>query len=201
MKKVLLSLTALFAFGLANAQEATTSNGGFSQGDVFITGAVGFGSESTGDVKTNTFTFSPKAGYFVSENIAVGLSLAYTSTKDEAPGIDGTEETKTNSFGAGAFGRYYFTPASQFSIFGQLGAGFQSDKTETGDVESKSNGFNVGLAPGVSYFVSEHFAIEATFGILGYNTSKPDADGAESTDEFNFGLNMSDINFGIVYKF
>lgn len=199
MKKVLLSLTALFAFGLANAQEATTSNGGFSQGDLFLTGSVGYGNESTGDVKTNTFTFSPKAGYFVSENIAVGLSLAYTSTKDEAPG---TPETTTNSFGLGAFGRYYFTPASQFSIFGQLGVGMQSDKTEVeGAGEAKSNGFNVGVAPGISYFVSEHFALEATFGILGYNTSKPDADGAESTDEFNFGLNMSDINFGIVYKF
>lgn len=198
MKKVLLSAFAVMAFGAVSAQE-TTTEGGFSQGDIFISGSVGYGSDKTGDAKETTFNVSPKAGYFVTNNIAVGLSVAYTNTKDDT---DGSEVT-TNSFGVGAFGRYYFTPANKFSFFGQLGVGYQTDKTEVEGVdgEFKTNGFNVGVAPGVSYFLSKNIALEATFGILGYNTSKPDADGAESTDSFNIGLDMSDINFGIVYKF
>ncbi len=196
MKKVLLSAIALMAFGAANAQE--TTNGGFAQGDAFISGAVGFGTESTGDFKTNVFTVSPRAAYFLTDNISLGVALGYTSIKEEAPL---TEDVTTSVFEAGVFGRYYFMPSSQFSLFGQLGVGYQTLKEEQGDFEDKSNGFNVGLAPGISYFVSEHFALEATFGILGYNTTKPDADGAESTDTFQFGLNMNDINFGIVYKF
>ena len=64
MKKTFLSLAALFAFGFANAQE-TESTAGFSQGDVFITGSFGFGSEKTGDFKTTEFNVSPSAGYFV----------------------------------------------------------------------------------------------------------------------------------------
>lgn len=188
---------AVMAFGFASAQE-TTTEGGFTQGDIFISGSVGYGTDKTGDAKESTFNFSPKAAYFVTNNIAVGVNLGYTSTKDETS----PQEVKTNSFEAGAFGRYYFTPASKFSIFGQLAAGYVTNKTEVeGQGEYKSNGFNVGVAPGVSYFLSKNFAIEATFGILGYNTSKPDVDGAESTDSFNIGVNMSDINFGLVYKF
>lgn len=201
MKKILLSAVAIMAFGFANAQDTPTK--GFAKGDVFVSGSVGFGSEKTGELKSNVFNISPKAGYFVTENIAVGVKLGYTSGKDTNQVGPGTVEVKTNAFEAGAFGRYYFTPASQFSFFGELSAGFNSSKSEIEGVpgESKSNGFNVGLAPGISYFVSNNIALEATFGLLGYNTNKPDFDGAESTDTFNIGANLSDIRFGIVYKF
>ncbi|WP_300569030.1 outer membrane beta-barrel protein [Flavobacterium sp.] len=197
MKKVLLSAVALFAFGFANAQESTSA-AGFSKGDVFVSGGVGISSTKTGDAKTNGFNFSPKAGYFVTENIAVGLALGFASTKDE-------DDTKDTNFSAGAFGRYYFTPSSQFSVFGQLGVNMNNTKHEEviggTTFEAKANGFDVKLAPGISYFVSDHFAIEATFGALGYETSKPDADGAESTDTFGLNLNLDSINFGLVYKF
>lgn len=199
MKKVLLSLAAVFAFGLANAQE--TESNGFAKGDVFLSGTVGFSSESTGDAKTTGFNIAPSAGYFVNENIAVGLSLGYNSLKNEVPSNPVTSESKYTSFGVGAFGRYYFTPGNSFSLFGQLGVGYESGKLEQNSDESKTDSFNIGVAPGINYFVSEHFALEATFGILGYSTSKPDFDGADSTNSFDFGLNLDNINFGIVYKF
>lgn len=201
MKKILLSAVAVMAFGFANAQESTGTTG-FSEGDVFITGSVGFGSEKTGDAKTNTFNFSPKAGYFVTSNIAVGVQLGYTSGKETVETPGGDLENKDTSLEVGAFGRYYFTPARNFSFFGQLSAGYVSNKVEDeGAAEYKENGVNIALAPGVSYFVSEHIAFEATFGILGYKTLKPDVDGADSTNTFNVGANFSDINFGMVYKF
>lgn len=204
MKKVLLSAIAVMAFGFANAQDVPSV--GFSEGDAFITGSVGFGSEKTGDFKTNIFNIAPKAGYFVTSNIALGVQLGYTSAKDTEPSaIPGGEdvEVKNTSLEIGAFGRYYFTPARNFSFFGQLSVGYVTAKEETtpGDAEFKTNGVNVALAPGISYFVSEHIALEATFGILGYRTNKPDVDDAESTNNFDFGVNFSDINFGIVYKF
>ena len=202
MKKLLLSAVAVMAFGFSNAQE-TTGTTGFSQGDVFITGSVGFGSEKTGDAKTNSFNFSPKAGYFVTSNIAIGLQLGFVSDKDTVETPLGDLENKETSLEIGAFGRYYFTPARNFSFFGQLSAGYITNKVENeGDPEYKENGVNIALAPGVSYFVSEHIAFEATFGILGYKTVKPDVDGdVDSTDTFNVGANFSDINFGIIYKF
>lgn len=205
MKKVILSAAAIVAIAFsAKAQETTEGGAGFKSGDMFISGAIGFGSEKEGDNKVTQFELSPKAAYFVTNNIAVGLQIGFTSRKAEDSNGITTTETKTNTFGAGAFGRYYLTPANRFSFFGQVGLGFTTSKTEydtPGTPEDKDNGFNIGVAPGISYFVSDNLALEATFGILGYNTTKPDFDGAESTDQFNIGLNMSDINFGIVYKF
>ncbi|MFD2914391.1 outer membrane beta-barrel protein [Psychroserpens luteus] len=198
MKK-LLFIAAVAVFGLSNvnAQDEAPAFG-FAEGDIFATGSIAFGSESEGDLKTNSFNFSPKAGYFVSENIAVGVALGVTTSKLEEPGF---EDLKGNMFEAGVFGRYYFTPAKQFSIFGELGANYETSKLEQGPNELKNDGFNIGLAPGISYFVSDCFALEASFGVLNYATNEDDIDGAESTDTFSFGLDLTDINFGIVYKF
>jgi hypothetical protein len=213
MKKLVLSLSALFFLGFANAQDAATSEG-FRQGDTFISGSVGFGSQKTGDVKTSDFNVSPKIGYFVTSNIALGVDLEFSTQKQdmyfEDFGFGGNiYEQKTTAFQAGIFGRYYFTPASKFSVFTQLGVAYATAKVEVAGFEQEVNGFNIEFAPAISYFISDHFALEATFGILSYNTVKPedqtspfgDVSTAPSTDTFNIGLDLSDINFGVVYKF
>lgn len=193
MKKVILSVAAVFAFGFASAQE--TTEGGFSKGDLFISGAVGFGSEKTGDLKTNDFIVAPKAGYFVTNNIAVGLAVGFESSKVDS----GIADAKNNTFTVGAFGRYYFTPASKFSIFGELGVNYNSYDNEF-PTDSKGDGFGVAIAPGVNYFISKNFALEASFGILGFDTTKPDG-GGEKTNSFDFGLDTRDIRLGLIYKF
>lgn len=202
MKKVILSVAALFAFGFANAQDVKESTGGkgFASGDVFISGTVGIHSESEGDVKFNAFTIAPKVGFFVTENIAIGGKLGFTSAKAEAPL---TEDEKYTEFSIGAFGRYYATPASDFSFFAELGADFSNTKSEQAPApDYKTTGFNIGLAPGVSYFISENFALEASIGVLNYNTNKPDNGGnPDSTDTFDLNLNLTDVNVGLVYKF
>lgn len=200
MKKIVLTVAAVFAFGFANAQEETSE--GFKKGDVFISGAVSFGSTKTGDFKTSDFEIAPSAGYFVTDNIALGLAFGYGSSKVDV----GTADATNSTLSVGAFGRYYFTPASKFSIFGQLGVNYMNYdlefNPETGvPGESKGNGFGIGVAPGVSYFLAKNFAIEATFGILSYETLNPDEDGVDSTNGFNFGLDMRDIRLGLVYKF
>lgn len=194
MKKGLF-IAALAVLGLTNVNAQETPNEGFAKGDLFISGAVGFDSQKTGDAKTNGFEIAPKLGYFVSENIAVGVQLGYQSTKSED--ALGEETGDFSTLALGAFGRYYFMPASKFSLFGQLGVDYLSTKDNLND--AKESGFGVAVAPGISYFVSNNFALEATFGILGYSTVEPD--GGESTDSFNIGVDMSNINFGVVYKF
>lgn len=201
MKKVILSVATVLAFGIASAQDADKTSGGkgFANGDLFMTGTVGFSSEKTGDFKTNTFTIAPSAGLFVTNNIAVGLNIGFTSAKEEDP-IDG--DVDTTLFGIGAFGRYYATPANDFSFFGQLGFNYFTGKQEfEGGGELKVDGFEIALRPGISYFVSEHFALEASIGALRYETSEPDTDGAESTDTFELGVDLTEINFGLLYKF
>lgn len=186
MKKIILAAIAVMTFGFANAQTS-----GYSKGDAFISGAFNVGSQKKGDAKANEFTIEPKVGYFVTENIAIGAKLGFGSTK--------IGEDKTNSFTAGAFGRYYFTPASQFSVYGQAGLDFTNSKIKPGDYKENEIGANVGL--GLSYFLSNHFAIEATWLGLGYSVNNNGGHGAEKSNNFNFGTDLRAVSFGVVYKF
>ena len=123
MKKLLI-VGAVALFASMNAQETETV--GFAKGNTFITGAVGFGSEKTGDEKENTFTIAPSAAYFITSNVALGARVGYANTKVE----EGNDEVKTDAFTAGVFGRYYWMPASKFSIFAELGANYGTTSTK-----------------------------------------------------------------------
>ena len=193
---MLVGALALFA---AVKAQVSTSTEGFAQGSTFITGAVGFASESIAEKKTSGFTIAPSVGYFVTPNIAIGAKLGYTSLKNE----EGSYEETTDLLTAGVFGRYYWMPASKFSIFAELGADYRSltEDDNTISNEYKSNGFAIQLAPGMNYFLNNNFALEAKVGVLGYSSDKPDYTGAEATDNFNIGLNLNDITLGLVYKF
>jgi outer membrane protein len=197
MKKVLLSAVALLAFGFANAQEEK-SNGGFSKGDVFVTGAFTFASTNDKDneEKTNSFEIAPQVGYFLTENIAIGGKVGFGSYKMEDAGVD-TEDM--SGLTLGAFGRYYFTPANQFSLFANLGLDYSSMKDKLAD--AKLNGFQAGLGAGMNYFVSSNFSIEAGVAVLGFSSEKSDATGAKGTSSFGFGGDWRAVTFGVNYKF
>ena len=196
MKKVLLSAVALLAFGFANAQEETKGNGGFAKGDVFVSGAFSIGSEKTGDDKSSGFEIEPKVGYFVTENIAIGGKLGFASYKAEDTFGD-TDDL--SALTVGAFGRYYMTPASQFSLFGQLGFDYSSIDDKLADVQENEIGLNLGL--GLSYFVSNNWSIEATWAGLGYTSNDNGGNGAEKTNSFGLGADLRAISFGVNYKF
>ncbi len=196
MKKVLLSAVALLAFGFANAQEETKGNGGFAKGDVFVSGAFSIGSEKTGDDKSSGFEIEPKVGYFVTENIAIGGKLGFASYKAEDAFGD-TDDLSAVT--VGAFGRYYMTPASQFSLFGQLGFDYSSIDDKLADVQENEIGLNLGL--GLSYFVSNNWSIEATWAGLGYTSNDNGGNGAEKTNSFGLGADLRAISFGVNYKF
>lgn len=187
MKRIFLAAIAVMGFTFANAQ--TT---GFSKGNTFISGALSISSDKTGDAKSNGFEIEPKVGYFLTENIALGGKLGFRSDKFE-------NDSKDNAFTVGAFGRYYFTPASQFSVFGQLGLDYTGHKYKPGN--GKSNELGAGLGLGLSYFLSNHFAIEATWAGLNYSVNNNGGHGADKTNSFYLGSDLREVQFGVVYKF
>lgn len=204
MKKVLFTAAALFAFGFANAQEETTdaSAFGFTKGDIFVEGNLGFSSsnDKNTDTKSNGFDFNPMAGYFVTEKLAVGVELMVGSDKTE---VSGTDTNKNSNFGAGVFARYYFLDLGQrFKTYAQAGVGFNSGKA--GLAEAKYSGVGAGAGLGIQYFVSPKIAIN--FGlsdVLSYSSNK--WDGAENVSNFNANLNVfnnffSTAQFGLTYK-
>ncbi|TWI08078.1 outer membrane protein, partial [Flavobacterium cauense R2A-7] len=176
MKKIILSVAAVFAFGFANAQEEVkeAKGFGFSKGNIMVEGNLGFstgkstdsfGGTDTEETKTSSFNFNPKAGYFLTDKIAVGVELNLASGKTEVTDMtvtpNVTNEGKTNSFGAGVFARYYFLDLGQrFKTYAEAGLGFGSQKWETNGTETrKDSNFGLGIDLGMNYFVTEKMAI------------------------------------------
>ncbi len=198
MKKLILTAAvALFAF-TANAQDESTeaATGSFAKSDLYVSGTVGFTSFSQDEVSTSGFEFSPSVGYFLTDNIALELGLGFGS--DTAANDD-----KTTTVGVDLGARYFFTPASQFSFTVGAGFAYQTETTsfDAGGDDFKFNTFGFAVAPGVNYFVSDAFALRASIGALSYASAKADVDGAEAANTFGLNFDLSDINFGLTYKF
>ncbi len=199
MRKFLFACVAVFGLTNITAQEKETV-GGFEKGDVFISGSVNFNSTSISDVEGSdtNFTLSPSVGYFLSDNIAIELGLAFGSSELEGTFGDSTSST----FGVTLGADYYFTPANKFSFVVGAGVSYITQGSEVASVDQPDvNTFVIAAAPGVNYFVSESFALRASVGALSYATTKQDVDGANSFNRFGFNLDLSSVNIGLTYKF
>ena len=204
MKKLILSAAAVFALTFANAQEGEPTFG-FSKGDFLIEGNIGFGStnDKNTETKTSNFNFNPKAGYFISDDLAIGLDLAFGSNKTE---VSGTNTVENSFVGIGGFARYYFLDlGARFKTYGEFGIGYMTVNNKIAD--AKINTIGAGATLGINYFVTENFAINfALADILSYSSSKGDWSGAEAENEFNFGFGQfnnffSTAQFGLTFKF
>lgn len=204
MKQIILTVAAVFAFGFANAQDKKEGFG-FSEGNVFLEGNLSFGStnDKNDEVKTSSFSFNPKVGYFINDKFAVGINLGIGSGKRTETGED---DVKTSNFNVGAFGRYYFLDLGErFKTYTEFGLGITSSKAGDEDFQ-KTNGFGIGAGLGMNYFVTPKMAI--SFGlsnVLSYQSSKSKADGDNGQTSFGANVNVfqnffDTPTFGLLYK-
>lgn len=197
MKKL---ITFLFSCVVVFTAQAQTS-----QGNMSIGGGVSYSSDKreTGgeDVKSSTFTFQPSFGYFVADNLAVGLNLSLSSTKEDN-GLGGDD--KSSVFFVGPFARYYkFTSNDKFAFFAQAGFNVGSIKDEPdGADETKGSAFNLYISPGFSYFFNEHWALDLQLAGISYTSLDPDKDVDDNKrTNFTFGVDSFDPTIGIRYYF
>jgi len=203
MKKIILTMAAVFAVSFANAQDKKDGGAGLSKGDLYLTGTFNFSSEKTGDLKSDNFTVAPGLGYMFNSNWAVEGQILVLSGKDNVDLFNDGDiyEVKTSGFGIGAGVKYFWTPASQFSLSVGGNVSYTSVKSDVdglGDSTSKIIGVNVPV--GLHYFVSDNFAITTQWGGLGYSTNDNGGNGADKTDNINLGLDLSSLSFGLIYK-
>ncbi|UKB77249.1 outer membrane protein [Chryseobacterium sp. MEBOG07] len=216
MKKILLA-GAVALFGLSNAQIA--------KGTTYLSGSVGYSQveSNNGNIKKENFNVLPTVGYFVNTNLAVGLGIGYQTEKNTTTTtatlgnttIVNENVTKTPAFVVAPFVRKYWTLSDKLYFFGQLAVPMQFGKTEvenssvatTGNTvvsnststEAKYTKIGVTVKPGLDYFLNKNWSIEATIGEFGYSNYKP-KDG-DATNNYNFGLNLSSVTFGVKYVF
>lgn len=200
MKKMLLIL-ALATISFANAQKGT----------VLVGGNIGYSSEKIDrkfeEMKSNLFSFSPKVGYQFHDNWTVGAEFGLSSSKSllSLPN-NATEEveSKHNTLKVGAFVRYTVPLSETFSVFADLGVGFQNqkDKNYTNGLlvsPSKAEGVYAGITPSLFINMKKGFGLNFSIGGLGYETLSFDT---SDTDVrrfyFNFGKT---INIGVSKNF
>ena len=204
MKKIILTVVAVLAFGFANAQETAKSTYGLSKGNMFVEGTFGVRSgntsQSPSDVKTS-YTFNPKVGYMINDKVALGIRIDASQDKFYS-------NSKSSTFGVGAFARYYFLSLGEqksFQAYGQASLGFSGTKVKdsNGNEIGKSDNVNGGIDLGMNYFLTKNWALTFTLAnLVSYDT-------VDNGSQNNSGLNvqvgtinnpLATAQFGLLYK-
>ena len=209
MKKVLLfAAFAAFAMTSVNAQDDSS---GFAKSDIYMTGTVGFNSSTESsnvagsvDVDNSSTEFSPAIGYMLTDNIALEAGLSYSSSDgfDEESELDA--ETTITTFSVGA--RWFMNPSDKFSLSVGAGLGFGSGtRSYTGTTfEGERSALTFTVAPAVNYWISDSWGLFANIAAFEYasttDSNNQDSDELETTST-GLNIDLTDINFGMVYKF
>jgi hypothetical protein len=198
MKKVFIIL-ALAVFGFANAQKGT----------ILVAGGIeaNFNKSDNASVenKGTTVIFMPKVGYQATEHWTFGVDVRVSGSNNESTNFNGggilqTNTTKSTSFYAGPFVRYTKPLTDIFSVYADMGFGFNSDKTTlengngfiTNSSVTKGDGFSVGAKPAVFINIKKNFGLN--FAIGGISYGNPDsANGTQHNSGF-------DVSFGRTFS-
>ena len=180
-----------------------SSYGQTSKGNYIVSGSTGlqflssntknvYDGQTQNELDTKTFSFNPSVGYFIIDNLAIGLSCNITSTKYE-PNEDSYSKSASTLIAPTVM--YYFPVDGKIRPFAQLGLGLQSvtNKVKGGYSEDKQtlDGLAVNVGGGVSYFVSKYVSIDL---YLSYTKSN-----LKDTDDEKFKIKQGTFgsNIGI----
>ncbi|WP_350286353.1 hypothetical protein [uncultured Croceitalea sp.] len=223
MKKVLFFTTVLFV-GLLNAQDDTNDKLTIEKGmwNLSSNFSVGFNNTESATLGTTTdndfFTLSvsPAAGYAIRNNVLIGLGLGYSYQKSDSTFENAVLEIRESEFSGTTFSIYpfirrYFGLSKNFALFiqgeGRYGRATNEQQVSDGTIrtiETASDNLFFGVRPGLTVFVSKNFALETSFGALGYNWSevnRDDTDEKTTSNGFSFDLSSTELILGLSYYF
>lgn len=191
---------------------------------IFVGGALGFsstkmssttGSTTTELGKISSYNFSPEVGYYLSENLAIGLGFGVGNTKTTTP-ITTTSNSVNDqtNWNIRPFARYTLLKTGGFGFFGEGALSFGGSSSETTNGSTTTDGpstttISIGLFPGITYDLSDKVALIAKVGALSYATNKSKITtgtgaGASTTEtstpNFTLALNLNTISFGAIVK-
>lgn len=173
-----------------------------------------------------TFKVSPVVSYFIRDNIALGGRLAFSRSSTDLGNLSlnlgddlnfdlSDYRDKTNSLSTSFFIRTYLNlgDSKRFGLFNEarLTYGYGRSKTEDGTGEElkgthqiKQN-LNFGLAPGITCFINDYTAVEASLDVLGLDFKWYDQKtnqvetGKRTSSGANFKINLLSISLGITF--
>ena len=173
-----------------------------------------------------TFNVSPYVGYFFKDNMAAGLRFGYNRTYLDMANFELNlgEDFNINlkdlyylehEYQVSGFLRTYM-PIGKSKIFGlfnevRLTYAYGVGKNSTGagteydGTYEQAQSLQIGIAPGMSAFVTNWSAVEVSVGVMGYNfkwqnqkTNQVET-GMRRTSSGNFKINLFSINIGMTF--
>ena len=164
---------------------------------------AGFGTTS-GD-ESKLFGISASYGVAVVNQLILGAQVAfkYAETVNTSYATDQLENLE-RFYGFGLYAKKYWNLSDRFLINGRLGVDYGFSKLTEGYTAGRL--FRVGLRPGLTYFFTQHFALEGTFGFIGYTHTKlEDPDDFmgfyTKSNVFEVQFGASELSLGISYYF
>ncbi|SHG09916.1 outer membrane beta-barrel protein [Pedobacter caeni] len=219
MKTKLVITLALSIFTLA-------SNAQTEKGNFLIGGSIGYSTakssagSSSQSHRSTAYTISPKIGYFIDNNFAIGTKLQYSANKSNysnrnyqngIPGEWTYNVDRTDSYGISPFVRYYVNITDILKFYGEFEMSFETGKSKSKNdkgemiTKDKFNNYRPAISPGLVLFPSKKWAIEFSFPLVSYEKRTfSRISGQEekaSTNSFNFGLNTFAPKLGLNYHF
>lgn len=209
MKKHFIFLYILWWAYLPGIQAQVTDQGNFMIGTKIGLSAAqskvsfnnGDGGKQEESPTSTQFNIAPTIGYFVFDDLALGIGLDYTFNKVEE---DNLENVKDSDLLFGPFARYYVPVADDMSFFLEANFGFgtsSDNQVIAGAPQSiNTNILAFGVGPGFTIFSSRSVGIEA---ILRYNYAKSvfDTEIAGIKRETTTKTNQFDFALGVQFYF
>lgn len=218
MKKILCGIALMGSSTAAQAQ--------ISAGTTLFSGSIGYSSQKTEnsstipnsvnlEAKSEQFDFSPSVGYFLANNLALGVNAGAILSREQTEdyrdpysnyyvmGID----RKTRTLSGGIFARYYTFVGDKVALYGQLGGGYQNvyiagyQNGQNYNYSNRLQGFYANLTPGIVFFPINRLGLELMFRGANYTRlTDKDEDGRyedrSTSSGFNFGFGLSDLRLG-----
>ncbi|MDY3548608.1 outer membrane beta-barrel protein [Riemerella anatipestifer] len=184
MKKLFL-VGAVALFGAMNAQTEKGSwvvEGKTNLGFNNVSTKVKYDGKSYDDGKVSTFNISPSVGYFVMDNLALGLELNFLSAKS------GDETNSTFSLLPNA--TYYFSTGSQFRPYLGAGVGYASTTSKYNNLSSTVDGLAWGVKGGGVYMLNKTAGINIGLGYNQFSTTNNDVTTTVGTFGVNAGFSL-----------
>lgn len=180
------------------------------------------------DIESDGYTFkvTPLVSYFIRDNVSIGGRFSYSRSytnlgnlslelgDDLSFDIENYKAT-SNTYTAAIFIRTYLNlgDSKRFGLFNEarVSYGYSESNSSSGTELDLSglyqlkHNLNIGVAPGITCFINDYVAAEASVNVAGINFNWYDQTkdqvykGKRTSSSANFKINLLSIDLGIVF--
>lgn len=198
----ILLLTAMGALSWGQSLDRGNFMVGSTLGFSTASSVVNEAGKETKGLSAQLVQIAPSIGYFVTDNLALGIGADFTIDRVSDPELGGKRDNSNLLFGP--FGRYYVPAAENVAFFFVANFGFgnsTSERTVAGLPQGiRNNIFASGVGPGFTVYARSGLAIEA---ILKYNYARSRFEATTSTGKVTTTTrtNQVGLSIGLQYYF